>query len=54
MIITIDIADSTNKRLETEKRKTGMSKSLIVRNILKTHFEQRKTGSRKEVCRELA
>lgn len=46
MIITIDIPDSIHRRLDTEKRKTGISKSLQVRNILEAHYEQLKKVKR--------
>ena len=40
MILTVDIPDVLHRKLERRKRQTGMSKSLIVRDILESHFEE--------------
>lgn len=47
MILTVDIPDVLNRKLEAMKRRTGMSKSLIVRDILKAHFDQLKADEKK-------
>lgn len=49
MIITIDIPDAINRKLEAEKRKTGLSKSRLVRHILEAHYEQVR-NARREVA----
>ena len=49
MILSVDIPDTINRKLEAMKRKTGKSKSLIVRDIIKANFEQVK-ADRKEVA----
>jgi predicted DNA-binding protein len=43
MVITLNIPDAVNSKLEAFKRQTGMSKSLIVRQILLAHFKQQKS-----------
>lgn len=48
MIVTVDIPDLVNRKLEALKRKSGMSKSLIVRQILEGHFIRLKS-EQKEV-----
>jgi hypothetical protein len=40
MVITVNIPDSVNRLLEKRKRDTGMSKSLLIRRILASHFEK--------------
>lgn len=47
MILSIDIPDVINRKLEAAKRKTGMSKSLIAREILKAHFDHLKSEVKK-------
>jgi metal-responsive CopG/Arc/MetJ family transcriptional regulator len=42
MIITLNIPDDLNRKLEAQKRKTGMSKSLLIRQILAAHLSARK------------
>jgi predicted DNA-binding protein len=42
MIITIDIPDSLNRKLEAAKRKTGLSKSYLVRQIILEHYQREK------------
>jgi predicted transcriptional regulator len=42
MLITVNIPDDLNRKLESQKRKTGMSKSLLIRQILAAHFGARK------------
>lgn len=41
MIITIDVPDVLNRKLEAMKRKTRLSKSYLVRQILEQHFEDK-------------
>ena len=38
MVITLNIPDAIDRKLESQKRRTGMSKSLIVRQILIKHY----------------
>lgn len=38
MIITIDIQKKLHQMLEQEKRKTGLSKSYLVRQIIMRHY----------------
>jgi hypothetical protein len=38
MILTVDISEALHKRLEMEKRKTGLNKSQLVRSALHAAF----------------
>jgi hypothetical protein len=40
MIVTVDIPTKLHKMLHADKRRTGMSKSLIIRQILFEHYKQ--------------
>lgn len=42
MIITVDVPKTLNEKLERDKRRTGLSKSFIVREVLLKHYEQSK------------
>jgi len=41
MILTLDVPKKLQQKLEQEKRRTGLSKSYIVRQILLQHYAQR-------------
>lgn len=42
MVITVDVPKTMNSKLERDKRRTGLTKSFIVREILSRHYEQKK------------
>ena len=42
MILTVEITKQLNEKLDRDKRRTGLSKSFIVRQILLTHYKQAK------------
>lgn len=43
MILTVDLPRKLQQHIEQEKRRTGLSKSYIVRQILLRHYEQTDT-----------
>lgn len=49
MMLTVDIPEALNRRLESEKRKTGLSKSHLVRMALQAAFLEVKTTMGKRV-----
>lgn len=40
MMLTLDIPKKLNEQITRDKRRTGLSKSYIVRQILLRHYEQ--------------
>lgn len=44
MMLTVDISEALNRRLESEKRKTGLSKSHLVRMALQAAFLEVKSS----------
>lgn len=43
MILTVDISEALHKRIEAEKRRTGMNKSQLVRSVLHAAFIEART-----------
>ena len=42
MILTLDVPKALQRKLERDKKRTGLSKSYIVRQILMRHYAQTK------------
>lgn len=45
MVLTVDVPKRIHQWIESEKRRTGLSKSDIVRQILKAHYAEKKEVS---------
>lgn len=43
MMLTLDIPKKLNEQITRDKRRTGLSKSYIVRQILLRHYAQSRT-----------
>ncbi len=43
MVLTLQVPKNINEKLEKDKRRTGLSKSYLVRQILADHYGQEKT-----------
>lgn len=50
MVLTMDIPDKLHRKIEAEKRRTGLSKSYIVRRILSQHYEQQTATDKKSAA----